>query len=72
VSAVYIPRRDAFRYMARIAVGIYTVALSACITPDWYERKPDPPERCIVISDGVNTVCVAESKVREWAKRNGM
>jgi len=46
--------------------------LSACTTPDWYERKPDPPERCIVVSDGLHTVCVAESKVREWAKRNGI
>ena len=46
--------------------------LTACTTQEWYERKPPPPERCVIVSDGLHTVCVPESKVREWAQRNGI
>lgn len=60
------------RYASLFTLTLIAVHMAACTTQEWYERKPEPPERCIPVTDGVRTQCVPVSKFAEWVKRNGL
>ena len=50
----------------------FGVVLTACTTQEWYERKPEPPARCVVVTDGRHAACLSPVEFLRWRQRNGL